>query len=260
MPALSESDRNPTQRLDRALVTRGLAPSRSAAQNLIRGGIVTVNDAIVARPSCLVAGADKIDLAGATNPYVGRGGLKLEAAIRRFSVPVSGARCLDVGSSTGGFTDCLLQAGAASVVGVDVGHGQMSARLLADPRVENREGVNARTLSPAMFDHSFDVIVVDLSFISLMLVLKAISRLLDGDGILIALVKPQFEVGPEKLGKNGIVRSESDRQAALARIGQFGVAECGLAAAGTMESPICGGDGNIEFLAAFRERTQAFVS
>jgi 23S rRNA (cytidine1920-2'-O)/16S rRNA (cytidine1409-2'-O)-methyltransferase len=238
-------------RLDRALVSRGLARSRTEAQTLIAGGFVRVEGNTTTKASYGVDDQVAITVEGSACPYVSRGGLKLAAALDEFGIEITGRLCLDVGASTGGFTDCLLQGGAGGVIAVDVGHGQMAPALAADLRVTLREGVNARDLKPADFDHAFDVIAVDLSFISLTLVLPALVRLLAPGGDVIALVKPQFEVGRSAIGKGGIVRDPVLKEAAV-----HAVIACAkenwLYEAGSMTSPILGGDGNEEFLLHFR--------
>lgn len=236
-----------TERLDRALVRRGLARSRGEAQALIAAGQVIVPGARDVKASLPVSRDTSIEVTGERLPYVSRGGLKLQAALDAFSIAVAGRTALDVGASTGGFTDCLLQRGARSVVAVDVGHGQMVPSLAADPRVVLREGVNARYLSPQDFTEAFDMIVADLSFISLTLVLPALAPLLGADGDLVCLVKPQFEVGVAHLGKGGIVRDAAARQEAVQRVAEAARA-AKLTEQGRMVSPLLGGDGNEEFL------------
>lgn len=235
------------ERLDKALARRGLARSRTEAQTFISAGQVMAAGAVVVKPSLLVSEDTPLAIAGERPPYVSRAGLKLAAALDAFPIPVAGRTALDVGASTGGFTDCLLQRGIARVVAIDVGHGQMVPALAADPRVESHEGVNARAVSPADFDTLFDVIVADLSFISLTLVLPALAPLLRPDGDLVCLVKPQFEVGAGKLGKGGLVRDAADREHALARVAASARAQ-GLAERGRIVSPILGGAGNVEFM------------
>lgn len=235
------------ERLDKALVRRGLARSRTEAQALIGAGQIIVSGALTVKPSLLVSEDIAVTVQGERAPYVSRAGLKLEAALDAFPIPVAGRVALDVGASTGGFTDCLLQQGAARVVAIDVGHGQMVSSLAADPRVERREGVNARALSPGDFDALFDIIAADLSFISLTLVLPALAPLLRPDGDLVCLVKPQFEVGAGNLGKGGIVRDVMKREEAVARVAESARAQ-GLAERGRIVSPILGGEGNTEYL------------
>ncbi len=234
-------------RLDRALAVRGLARSRTEAQGLIAAGQVRVDGRPAEKASQLVADEAALLVEGERSPYVSRGGLKLAAALDAFVLPVVGRTALDVGASTGGFTDCLLQRGAARVVAVDAGHGQMASEIAADPRVHSREGVNARFLSSADFDSLFELIVADLSFISLTLVLPALAPLLRPGGDLIVLVKPQFEVGAAHLGKGGIVRDLSQRSEAVHRV-MGAAAALGLTVRGQIVSPIRGGDGNEEFL------------
>jgi 23S rRNA (cytidine1920-2'-O)/16S rRNA (cytidine1409-2'-O)-methyltransferase len=233
-------------RLDSHLAQRGLARSRTDAQNLIAQGCVRVNGEAATRPSRPVAEGDRIEVSATEARYVSRAGYKLEGALDRFQVEVAGRRCLDLGVSTGGFTDCLLQRGAASVCAIDVGHGQTAARIAGDARVVLREGVNARFLTPDEFDGAFDLVTVDLSFISLTLVLPAIRALLAPSGECLALVKPQFEVGAEGLGKGGIVRDPARRAQAVERVATAAAA-AGLRAVDRMESPIAGGDGNVEY-------------
>ena len=234
-------------RLDRALAARGLARSRTEAQALIAAGQVRVDGRPAAKASLLVSDEALLSVEGGRLPFVSRGGLKLAAALDGFGVPVIGRTALDVGASTGGFTDCLLQRGATRVVAVDAGHGQMAPEIAADPRVHSREGVNARFLVPADFDTRFQLIVADLSFISLTLVLPALAPLLLPDGGLIVLVKPQFEVGAAHLGKGGIVRDPMQREQAVQRVAEAAEA-LGLKTHGRMTSPILGGDGNEEYL------------
>ncbi len=235
------------ERLDKALVRRGLARSRTEAQALIEAGQVTAAGVIAVKPSLPVSEDTLLVIEGERLAYVSRAGLKLAAALDTFPIPVAGRTALDVGASTGGFTDCLLQRGIARIVAIDVGHGQMIPTLAADPRVESREGVNARAVSPTDFDAPFDVIVADLSFISLTLVLPALAPLLRPDGDLVCLIKPQFEVGAGKLGKGGLVRDAADREHAVARVREAARA-LGLTERGRIVSPILGGAGNMEFM------------
>jgi 23S rRNA (cytidine1920-2'-O)/16S rRNA (cytidine1409-2'-O)-methyltransferase len=185
-----------------------------------------------------------------TSRYVGRGGLKLEAALREFQIDVSGLVCLDVGASTGGFTDCLLQNGAAKVFAIDVGHNQIDWRLRNDPRVEVREGVNARYLEPDDFPTRFDHAVIDVSFISLIKILPSVVPLLKPHASMVVLIKPQFEVGRGEVGSGGIVRDEAKRIKAVDNVNQF-ASTLGLKTEKTIESPITGAEGNIEYLAHY---------
>ena len=244
-------------RADQLLVERGLAASRSQAVRLIAGGLrwrdAGTSDAwrSVVKNKDDVPESAELDLADAAEArYVSRGGLKLEGALAESGIDPSGKLCLDVGQSTGGFTDCLLQRGAAKVVGVDVGHGQLHARLRDDERVVAIEGVNARALSPDDLEEEgesrFDLIVGDLSFISLTLVLPAVVEFLADDGRLLMLVKPQFELQPGQVGKCGIVRDESMYAVVEKRLHDACEA-LGLRVLQWFDSPIAGGDGNREF-------------
>jgi len=234
-------------RLDKALVVRGLCRSRGEAQAALDGDAVTLDGQIVHKAS-LTIGEEAVLAVAETGPrWVSRGALKLEAALAHFDIAVVGRAALDVGASTGGFTECLLRRGAIAVHAIDVGHGQMVSALAADPRVCSREGVNARLLTPADFPHPFEVLVADLSFISLTLVLPALAPLLGEGGDMVCLVKPQFEVGQAKLGKGGIVRDVRAREEAVTRV-VMAAGACGLAERGRMTSPIEGSEGNIEFL------------
>ena len=234
-------------RLDKALVTSGICRSRGEAQTLIDAEMISVNGRRGLKASAETA-SDAILARHDTGPrFVSRGALKLEGALTEFEIEVSGLNALDVGASTGGFTECLLRRGIQSVIAVDVGHGQMVPEIAADPRVQSREGVNARSLRPADFPHPFEIIAVDVSFISLSLILPALAPLLTGNGSLVCLVKPQFEVGVAHLGKGGIVRSTNARAEALERVVNAAFA-LGLRETGRMVSPIEGSDGNTEFL------------
>lgn len=234
-------------RLDKALVERGLCRSRGEAQARIDTGEVTVAGIVAVKPSLDVADNAALAVADVGPRWVSRGALKLDAALASFGIDITGRRALDVGASTGGFTEVLLARGVSSVHAVDVGHGQMVPALAADPRVVSREGVNARTLSADDFPHPFDIIVVDVSFISLTLILPALGPLLAEGGNLVCLVKPQFEVGPAHLGKNGIVRDPKARAAALSRVVDAAQA-LGFSESGRRDSPIVGSEGNVEFL------------
>ncbi len=240
-------------RLDVALVERGLAASRTQAQAAIIGGYVSVNDAPCRRPAEKIASDAILSVDPAATPqYASRAGIKLAAALDAFAVDPRALPCLDIGASTGGFTDCLLQRGAASVTAVDVGKGQLTPRLAADPRVRVRDGVNARDLLAAGIPGPYPLIVADVSFISLALIIPSVTRVLANPaGRFVALIKPQFEVGAGNLGAGGIVRDAALRESAVAAVTQS-AAQHGLERVGLIESPITGGDGNIEFLAAFR--------
>lgn len=232
-------------RVDQLLVERGLADSREKARALIIAGDVLIDGQKSDKPGRSVASDSQVSVT-ARLPYVSRGGVKLAAALDGFGVDVRGNICLDVGSSTGGFTDCLLQRGAAQVWAVDVGHGQLDWKLRNDPRVVVREGVNARYLAAEEFPRKFDLAVCDASFISATLLIPSMAPLLAGDGRMIVLVKPQFEVGKGEVGKGGIVRDPGQHRAACERV--EACVEALAFRASIMESPIQGAEGNREFL------------
>ena len=241
------------ERIDKLLVDRGLAESRTKAQAMIMSGVVLVNEQRVDKPSQQFDPNSVVRVKGGDDPtsrYVGRGGLKLEAALREFQIDVEGFVCLDVGASTGGFTDCLLQHGAKRVVAIDVGHNQIDWRLRNDPRVEIREGVNARYLQAEDFPQKFDLAVIDVSFISLTKVLPAVVPLISTRGSIVTLVKPQFEVGRGEVGGGGIVRDPEKRLRAVEEV-NAAAAALGLKVLNVIESPIHGAEGNIEFLVHF---------
>ena len=217
-------------------------------------GVVLVDEQRVQKPSDQFTLDAQIRVKHADDPasrYVGRGGLKLEAALREFQLNVEGATCLDVGASTGGFTDCLLQNRARKVFAVDVGHNQIDWRLRNDSRVEVREGVNARYLQPEEFPVKFDLAVVDVSFISATKVLPAIVQLMREEGSIVTLIKPQFEVGRGEVGSGGIVRDAAKRAQAVETVNNAAQG-LGLSIAGVIESPIQGAEGNVEFLALYK--------
>ncbi len=221
---------------------------------MVMAGVVLVNDQRVEKPSHQFDPNSSIRVKGSDDPtsrYVGRGGLKLEAALREFQLEVNGLICLNVGASTGGFTDCLLQNGARRVVAIDVGHNQIDWQLRNDARVEVREGVNARYLQPAEFPEKFDLAVIDVSFISLTKVLPAIVPLIRDDGAIVALIKPQFEVGKGEVGGGGIVRDPAKRARVVKEVNDAARA-LGLRVVGVMESPIQGAEGNVEYLGLYR--------
>jgi 23S rRNA (cytidine1920-2'-O)/16S rRNA (cytidine1409-2'-O)-methyltransferase len=236
-------------RLDQLLVVRGLCPSREQAQRLILAGEVKVGTRVAARPAERIADDAPVEVK-ARPRFVGRGGLKLEAALDAFGIDVSGLVCLDVGSSTGGFTDCLLQRGAARVHAFDVGTNQLAYKLRRDPRVRVRERFNCRFLTPADVGEPVSLAVADVSFISLTLVLPAVAAcVVADDGCIVCLIKPQFELAPADVGRGGIVRDSAAREAAVARIQNHVAARPGWQWAGLIESPITGTDGNVEFFA-----------
>jgi len=238
------------ERLDLLLVARGLAESREQAQRLIGAGQVRVAGQAALKAAQRVA--VNADLAVAERPrFVSRGGEKLEAALAHFALEARGRVCADIGASTGGFTDCLLQRGAARVYAVDVGRGQLHWRLRRDPRVICREGVNARYLDRAVIPEPLELSAVDVSFISLTNVLPAVIRLLGAGADLVALIKPQFEAGRGQVGKGGVVRDPAVRAQTVERLRRFGAAIAGLEWRGVCESPLKGPAGNVEFLACW---------
>jgi len=243
------------ERIDTLLVERGLAQSRTKAQALVMAGVVLVDEQLVNKPSEQFAAEATIRVkvsSDSPHDYASRGGLKLEAALCEFQIKANGTICLDVGSSTGGFTDCLLRHGARKVVSIDVGHNQMIWRLRSDTRVELREGVNARYLKPEDFDQKFDLITIDVAFISATKILPAVVPLLTERGSIITLIKPQFEVGKGEVGKGGIVKDPLQHQRVVSEVN--GAAQTlGLKVAGLIESPIHGADGNLEFLALYQK-------
>ena len=232
-------------RLDVALVARGLVDTRSKAQALIMARRVTVNGQFVDKPGLPVQPDDELRVAELEHPWVGRGGMKLAHALEAFHIDVRGKTCADIGASTGGFTDVLLKNGAAKVYAIDVGYGQLHASLRNDSRVINREKVNARFLETADFDDPIDFVSIDVSFISLRLILPAVTKFLRGE--LVALVKPQFEVGRGEVGKGGIVRDEAKRAAAVQSVVDF-AREIGFEVHEVIESPVTGAEGNVEYL------------
>ena len=234
-------------RLDRLLVDRGLVESRERGQALILAGQILVNGQKQDKAGALVPEDAELRILGETLPYVSRGGLKLEAALREFRIDPKGKTALDVGASTGGFTDCLLQHGAIKVYAVDVGYGQMAWKLRQDPRVVLIERTNIREIAPSLIQEPVDLIVIDVSFISLEKVVPPVLPLLAKNGSLTALIKPQFEVGREQVGKGGIVRDEAARNAAKERVSAF-IHGLGLTVKGVIPSPITGQDGNVEYL------------
>jgi 23S rRNA (cytidine1920-2'-O)/16S rRNA (cytidine1409-2'-O)-methyltransferase len=226
--------------------------SRARAQQAIDAGRVLVSGAPADRPSRLVDAGEPIHLAGPPPRFASRGGEKLDAALERFGVDVTGRRALDAGASTGGFTDCLLQRGAARVVAVDVGHGQLAWSLRTDPRVEVVEGTNVRHLTPEAIGDPVDVAVADLSFISLRVVAPALAGVLAGPGAdAVFLIKPQFEAGRDEVGRGGVVSDPAVHRRVLIATAEA-LAGHGLTMAGVMASPLRGASGNVEFLGHFR--------
>ena len=236
-------------RADSYLTVNGFVESRTRAARLISEGKVIINGKKIEKPAEEILDREYEVVITEADAYVGRGGLKLEAAIAEFKIDVSGKRCIDVGASTGGFTDCLLQNGAATVYAIDSGRGQLHPSLLSDKRVVNIEGYNARELSVDELG-TFDVAVMDVSFISQTLIHPALATVLNDGAVFISLIKPQFEAGRSALGKNGIVKNKKDRESAIYKVVESALI-CGFELAGLRSSPITGGDGNREYLALF---------
>ena len=237
------------ERLDVLVHDRGLAESRAKAQGMILAGQVVVDEHRVDKPGTRVSVDAEIRLKGETLKYVSRGGLKLERALDHFQLSCKGLVCADIGASTGGFTDCLLQRGAIRVHAIDVGYGQLHEKMRTDPRVISRERVNARSLSDDDLPEPVDAVVIDVSFISLTLVLPAVLPKLKAGGFLVALVKPQFEVGRDGVEKGGVVKDPAIRQASIDGVRAF-VAGQSMSVLGVIDSPIAGPAGNIEALLA----------
>jgi 23S rRNA (cytidine1920-2'-O)/16S rRNA (cytidine1409-2'-O)-methyltransferase len=241
----------PKERLDKLLVEKGLAETRTKAQAMIMAGQVLVEEQRVDKPGQAINPDASIRIKGAPLRYVSRGGLKLEAALSEFAIDPTGKTCIDIGASTGGFTDCLLQHGASQVCALDVGHNQLAWRIRQDPRVIVIEGQNARYLEEDQFEVPFELATIDLSFISLTKVLQAVAAILKDGAHIIALVKPQFEVGKGEVGKGGIVTDPAKHQRVLDEITSF-ARSIGFEVAGVIESPILGAEGNREFLLHLR--------
>jgi len=237
-------------RLDQLVLDKGLAPSRERAKAVVLAGLVSVNGEVVSKAGTLVDAAAEVTLEAPDHPYVGRGGLKLAHALDSFGIAVAERDALDVGASTGGFTDVLLQRGAARVVALDVGHGQLDWRLRNDPRVVVIEHFNARHLTPADLPGSVDIVVIDVSFISLRQILPPVATVLREGADVVALVKPQFEAGRDEVRK-GIIRDPAVHDRVLAEVTAAG-AEVGLNRVGSTPSPITGQKGNVEFLLHLR--------
>ena len=234
------------RRLDAELVRRGLVSTTTEAADAVRNGLVLVSGRSADNPSTLVDPAEPLVMTRADSPFVSRGGEKLEAALERFGIDVSGLRCLDAGASTGGFTDCLLRRGAEHVIAVDVGYGQLAWSLRTDPRVTLLERTNVRDLKPETLAFAPDVVVADLSFVSLRSVVPALARLAGFGTRFVLLVKPQFEVGRDRVGPNGVVRDARAWRDAIEGVAEAG-ARVGLTALGAIASPVLGPAGNVEF-------------
>jgi 23S rRNA (cytidine1920-2'-O)/16S rRNA (cytidine1409-2'-O)-methyltransferase len=238
--------RIPKVRLDRLLVEKGLASSQEKARALIYAGMVRVDQLPAIKPGKAIDPDLPLEVKQAEHPYVGRGGVKLEKALAAFQVEVRGKTALDIGASTGGFTHCLLLRGIRQVIAIDVGYGQLAWEIRQDPRVKVMERKNVRFLTLSEIGEPVDLMVVDTSFISLTLVIPALVPLLKDQGEIVALVKPQFEVGKGKVGKGGVVRNEEDQKTVLESL-VFFFRKLGLSVLGTIESPIKGAKGNREF-------------
>jgi 23S rRNA (cytidine1920-2'-O)/16S rRNA (cytidine1409-2'-O)-methyltransferase len=238
-------------RFDHLLVTQGLAQSRDAAVRLILAGAVKVNGTVIDKPAKAIPVDAAIEVGGQSSHFVSRGGDKLAVALDACSIDPQGTVCLDVGCSTGGFTDCLLQRGAARVYAVDVGYGQFDWRLRQDPRVVLIERTNIRYMKRSTIPESVGLAVVDVSFISLTKVLPPILQFLSPGALIIALVKPQFEVGKGRVGRGGVVREETQRREVLQRIMRFAT-EAGLETIKTLDCPVKGKKGNHEILSIFK--------
>ncbi len=238
-------------RLDQALVQRGLFPSRHQAQTAIMAGEVRIDGRVAAKPSDPVQEQHEISVATRSR-YVGRGGIKLEGAIEHFGIVCEGKIALDIGASTGGFTDCLLQKGAHKVFAVDVGHGQLAWKIRDDARVVTLEKINARHLSREVIPEPVDICVIDVSFISLTLILPNAFELLTPDGVILALIKPQFELARGDVGRGGVIRSAELHEKAQQKIIAF-AQTIGARVAGLVPSSIAGTDGNQEFFICLRK-------
>ena len=252
MARTAQKERASAERIDKLLVERGLADSRTKAQALVMAGVVLADENRIDKPSQTVSTSAEIRLKGESEEtkYASRAGRKLEHALSHFGISPTKWVCLDIGSSTGGFTDCLLEHGASRVVAIDSGTNQMIWRLRNDDRVDLRENTNARHLSPDDFENRFDLAVIDVSFISVAKILPATVSLLKDSGKMIVLIKPQFEVGRAEVGKGGVVRDPTKHEAVIQNVNA--VAEAlGLRVGGTTESPILGAKGNVEFLALY---------
>lgn len=238
-------------RLDKYLFEKGFAESRQKALGLIERGGCLVNNKPVLKASYEVKDADEIKIVGEAPKYVGRGGLKLEGAIELFKVVVKDKVCIDIGASTGGFTDCLLQHGAKKVIALDSGHGQLHPKLLSNSRVISIEGFNARELDINVTKEKMDIAVMDVSFISQTLLYPNVASVLKEGGLFISLIKPQFEAGREYIKKGGIVKDRGVYKTVIDKVVST-AAKCGLCFIECAESPIKGGDGNTEFISLFR--------
>jgi 23S rRNA (cytidine1920-2'-O)/16S rRNA (cytidine1409-2'-O)-methyltransferase len=239
------------ERIDTLLVDRGLAESRERAQKLVLAGLVFAGATRVEKPGTRLAIDAPLEVRGVEHPFVSRGGMKLAAALDALALDVSGSTALDVGASTGGFTDCLIQRGARRVYALDVGYGQLAWKLRQDPRVVSLERTNVRHLDPSLFAEPLDLATIDVSFISLTLVLPVVAAVLRPQAPILALVKPQFEVGKGRVGKGGVVRDPALHAEVLTEMKAFASAR-GLAVDAVIDSPVLGPAGNREFFLALR--------
>jgi len=238
---------NPKKRLDLTLLNKKLAPTRQRAQALILAGRVLVNQEPVTKPGIRISESDRIVIKGTDMPYVSRGGIKLAEALKQFQIDAAGRYCMDIGASTGGFTDCLLQHGATHVLAVDVGYGQIAWKLRQDPRVTILERTNIRYLTVDKVPFPVDLAVIDVSFISLKIVVPAIRNFLRAGAAVVTLIKPQFEVGRDRVGKGGIVKNHALHEEVIQSLSQF-FETVGFRVHGLVPSPITGPKGNKEFL------------
>ncbi len=245
------------QRLDALLVARGIAKSREKAKEYIKSGKIMLNGKIAAKPSIDVSETDAIEYLGEDEKYVGRGGFKLEKALSFFNIDLTDCICVDIGASTGGFTDCMLQNGARKVYAVDVGHGQLAQKLVEDCRVVNIEGVNVKALTDKIIDKAPDFVCADLSFIPCKYAAEAAHRLLKSGGKAVILIKPQFEAGRAAISKGGIVKDIKAHISVLSTLTDE-ISSLGFSVLGLTDSPIRGGDGNVEYL-IYLEKTDAAV-
>ncbi|MGI6151432.1 MAG: TlyA family RNA methyltransferase [Christensenellales bacterium] len=235
------------ERLDAAMVARGLSTGREHAKRSVMSGVVYVNGQKASKASQMVTETDEITVRGGAQPFVSRGGLKLQRAMEVFSIDVAGKICLDIGASTGGFTDCLLSCGAKKVYAIDVGYGQLDWKLRQDERVVVMERTNARNMEPSWFEEAAQFACMDVSFISIRLILPALLSCLQEGAEVVALIKPQFEAGREKVGKKGVVRDPAVHKEVILSIVDF-ARNGGYSVLGLDHSPIKGPEGNVEFL------------
>jgi 23S rRNA (cytidine1920-2'-O)/16S rRNA (cytidine1409-2'-O)-methyltransferase len=243
-------------RIDQLLLERGKAQSRQRARALILSGKVFANGQVLDKPGTPVSPDVTIVLKGADHPYVSRGGLKLEKALRVFKINVEGLICLDVGASTGGFTDCLLQQGARQVIAVDVGYGQLAWKLRKDPRVRVVERSNIRLMPTGALPSPVDLVTIDVSFISLRIVAPAALKFMKVEAMILALIKPQFEVGKGEVGKGGVVKNPDQHEAVITDLTQF-FTQTGLKCGPVIESPLLGPKGNKEFMILLQNSAKA---